>query len=480
MKSIALIYLPNKEKLDYGSGVVRARIPYPLIHLGSYLKNNGITVYLIDGQVCDAKEELEKIIDKLDIIGFSVMTMQVANSLELSEYIKEKYPNKKIIWGGIHPSLLPEQTVKDKSIDYVCQREGEGCLLDLCNDIPLKEIKNLVYKEKGKVIVNPIREFIDLNKEDKPIWDIMDLEPYIKLHKFGPKKGKRAFGISVGRGCVFNCSYCVNGVLGRRWRSLSAEEMVKRIKFLTKKYDIGHFTIVDDCFDIDMNRVKEFCNRIIKEKIKITWEVNVRAGKQWTNEVMKLIKQSGCILLCIGAESGSERVLKEVYHRTVTIEDIIYTAKQCKKYNILLATGWMGGVPNETEEDAKKTLDLIKKLVEISPNTIISGPAPFRPYPNSELYFEAVKQGYREPKSLKEWAENSNEGYLSEENLPWVKNPKRLKAIEFYCVNAYRYPINFAHKVLIALCKLRLKYNFYAIPWEIPVTRFYVTKIYED
>jgi radical SAM superfamily enzyme YgiQ (UPF0313 family) len=140
----------------------------------------------------------------------------------------------------------------------------------------------------------------------------------------------------------------------------------------------------------------------------------------------------------------------------------------------------MGGVPNETNEEVQQTLDLIKKVVEIYPDTIISGPAPFRPYPNSELYFEAVRQGYKEPKSLKEWAENSTEGYLSEENLPWVKNPKRLKAIEFYCVNAYRYPINFAHKVLIWLCRFRLKHNFYSFTCEIPVTRFYVTKIYED
>jgi radical SAM superfamily enzyme YgiQ (UPF0313 family) len=480
MKSIAILFLPNKEKLDYGSGVVRARMPYPLLHLGSYLKNKGIEVFLIDGQVCDAKKELEKIIHKVDIIGFSVMTMQISNSLELTEYIKKKYPDKKIIWGGIHPSLLPEQTIKDTSIDYVCQREGEGCLYDLCIEKPLNKIKNLVYKKDEKIIINPLREFIDLEKEDKPIWEIIDLEKYIKRHKFGPKKGKRSLGLSVGRGCIFNCTYCVNGVLGKKWRALSAKEMIRRIKFLKENYDIGHFMIVDDCFEVDMKRVKDFCKMIIKEKIDITWDINVRAGKKWNDEIMKLVAQAGCILLSVGGESGSERILKEIFHKGITTEDILFMAKQCNKYNIILGTTWMCGIPNETEEDVKKTINLIKKVVKICPNSTISGPAPFRPYPNNELYFEAVRQGYKEPQNLKEWSIKSNEGYLSEEVLPYVKNPKRLKSIEFYCVNAYRYPINIFHKILIQMCKFRLNHNLYFFPFEIFITRFYVQHIYED
>tara|TARA_Y100000034_G_C6855323_1_gene388621 strand:- start:9 stop:1451 length:1443 start_codon:yes stop_codon:yes gene_type:complete len=480
MKSIALVYLSNKEKLDYGSGIVRARMPYPLIHLGSYLKNKGIKVFLIDGQVCDAKKELEKIIDEVDIVGFSSMTMQISNSLQLSNYVKKKYPEKKIIWGGIHPSLLPEQTINNSSIDYVCQREGEGCLYDLCSGKPLNKIKNLLYKKNGKIIVNPMRDFIDLNKEDKPIWDIINLEPYIKRHKFGPKKNKRALGISVGRGCIFNCSYCVNNALGKKWRALSAKEIIKRIKFLQKNYDIQHFTIVDDCFDVDMKRVEEFCNTLLKEGIKITWEVNVRTGKKWTDERMELLVKSGCILLCVGAESGSDRVLKNIFHKGITTEDILYIAKQCRKHKMLVAMGWMSGIPNETEEDMNKTIDLIKKVVKICPNCIISGPAPFRPYPNCELYFEAVKQGYKQPQSLREWGIESNEGYLSEETLPWVKNPKKLKSLEFYCVNAYRYPINILHKILILMCKFRLDHNIYLFPFERPLTKYYVQNIYRD
>ena len=480
MKSIALLFLKNKESLDFGSGVIRARNPYPLIHLGSYLKNKGIKVFLIDGQVCNAKEELEKIIDKVDVIGFSVMTMQLSNSLKLSNYIKKKYPEKEIIWGGIHPSLLPEQTIKDKSIDYVCQREGEGCLYDLCNGKPLNKIKNLVYQKNGKIIINPIRDFIDLEKEDKPIWDMLNLENYIKKHKFGPKKGRRSLGISVGRGCIFNCTYCVNKVLGKKWRALSAEEMIKRIKFLKENYNIGHFMIVDDCFEVDMKRVKDFCDMLIKEKINITWDVNVRAGNKWTDEILEIISKAGCILLSIGAESGSEKVLKNIFHKGITTKDILYMAHKCNKHNIPLGTTWMCGIPNETEEDVNKTLKLLKKVVKICPDSVISGPQIFRPYPNSELYFDAVKLGYKQPQSLMEWGIESNEGFLSEEVLPYLKNPKRLKAIEFYCINAFRYSTNIFHKILIRMCKFRLEHNIYSIPFEIFMTRFYVKNIYVD
>ena len=133
------------------------------------------------------------------------------------------------------------------------------------------------------------------------------------------------------------------------------------------------------------------------------------------------------------------------------------------------------------EQVDQKTIGLlIKEIIKVNPTTMMSGPAPFRIYPNSELYYEAVKQGYKEPSSLQEWADRSSEGWLSEEVLPWVKNPKRLKAIEFFCVNAYRYPTNIFHKVLIWLCRVRLKFNFYALPWEIFVTRFYVEHMFKE
>lgn len=480
MKSLALIFLKNKDELFLGSGVARPRMPFPLIHLGSYLQHRGVKVYLIDGQVCDAKEELEKIIDKVDIIGLSVMTMQVANSLELTDYIKEKYPSKEIIWGGIHPSLLPEQTLKHKTIDYLCQREGEDCLYELCIGKPLNEIENLIYRDNGKIIINPIREFIDWDKVDKPIWKMLNLENYIKKHNFGPKEGKRSIDIAVGKGCIHNCTYCVNTALGRRWRPLSARNIVDRIKFLKRNYNVQHFTVEDDCFDVDLKRVEDFCNLLIEEKVNITWDTSIRAGKKWTDGRMELLSKSGCMAISIGGESGSNRILRDIYKKGITTDDIIHMAKQCNKYNIIFSASWMCGVPGETEEEVKETIKLIKKVVDICPATIISGPQPYRPYPNTELYYKVIELGYKEPKSLEEWAEKSNEGFLSEDVLPYVSNPKMLKNLEFYCINAFRYPINNLHKILIGLCKLRLKFNFYAFPFEIPITNFYVKKIYSD
>lgn len=478
--SIALVFLKSKDSLFLGSGLARPRVPFPLLHLGSYLKNKGLNVFLIDGQVCDAKKELLKIINQVDIIGFSVMTMQVQNALELSDYIKKEYPNKKIIWGGIHPSLLPEQTIKDRSIDYLCQREGEECLYELCTGVPLNQIKNLVYKESGKIIFNPIREFLDINKEDKPIWDMLNMENYIKEHKAGPKKGERSIDLAVARGCVFNCTFCVNKILGQRWRALSAKEIIKRIKFLKQKYNLQYFTIEDDCFDVDINRVKDFCNLLIDEKINIFWDTSVRAGKKWTDDLMELLYKSGCRGLSVGAESGSDRVLTSIFHKGITTQDILFMARQCDKHKIALGTTWICGVPDETREDLNKTLSLIKEVVKICPNSIISGPQIFRPYPNCELYFEAVKLGYKEPKSLREWATKSAEMFISEKELPWLKNHRTLKAIEFYFINAFRYPVNNLHKFLIFSSKLRIKHNLYFLPIEISLTKLYMKKFYKE
>lgn len=103
MKKIALIFTKSKDLFGQGAAIPLPMIPQPLICLGSYLHSKGIKVYLIDGQLKDAKKELEKVIEKVDFIGFSVMTIQIAPSLEISNYIKKKYPNKKIVWGGYTP-----------------------------------------------------------------------------------------------------------------------------------------------------------------------------------------------------------------------------------------------------------------------------------------------------------------------------------------------------------------------------------------
>ncbi len=191
---------------------------------------------------------------------------------------------------------------------------------------------------------------------------------------------------------------------------------------------------------------------------------------------MELLSKAGCIAVSIGAESGSDRILKKI-KKGVSTEDIIYMAKQCNKYNISLISSWMSGFPTETEEELKQTVNLLKKVTKICPSCSIHGPQPLKPYPGSELYFEAIKNGFKEPQSLREWAKKSSNGFISHEYLPWIKNPKKLTLIEFYCMNANRFPRNILHKFLIYSSRLRLKHNFYFFSFEVPLTKWYVTKI---
>lgn len=479
MKSIALIFTKSKDVSGQGGGIHRPMVPQPLIYLGSYLDAKGVKVYLIDGQLYDPREELEKIIDKVDIIGFSVMTIQIHNSLRLSRYIKKKYPEKKIIWGGIHPSLLPEQTIKESSIDFVCQREGEECLYELARGKPLSKIKNLLYKEGGKIIINPLRKFLDPNKLPSPNWDLLDAEKYVFEYHLGGIARKRALPLGVGRGCVFNCNFCVNTVLGRAWRSLNVKNMIKEVKNFAKRYNLTHIAICDDCFDVNLERVDDFCRALIKENLDLTWDVSARAGFHWTDERMDLMSKAGCIAMAIGAESGSPRILNEIIGKAATVEGILFTAKQCNKYGISLISSWMSGIPSETDEDLKKTIALLKRVTKICPSCSIHGPRPFDPYPNSKLYFEAVKLGFKEPRTLEEWAEKSSQGFLEEGHAPWIKNHKKLRKIEFYAMNAYRDPKNLLHKILIIMSRFRLDHGVYILPFEMPLVNFYLSKVYK-
>ncbi len=476
MKSIALIFTKSKEKTGQGSALQRPSLPIPIVCLATYLKNKKVPIYILDEQIENIKIKLDKIIDKIDIIGFSVMTMQVSRCLELSDYIKKHYPDKKIIWGGMHPSLLPEQTISDNSIDYVCQREGERCLYELAKGKDISKIKNLVYIKKRKIQKNEIDKFIEPDKYSPPAWEMFDMEKYIYEYQLGGISAGKSLPIITGRGCIFNCAFCVNTVLGHCHRPLSPKKILEEIKMLNKKYGIKHIYINDDCFDTNLKRFEEFCNLMIKENLKVTWDCTARAGFHWTDERMGLAKKAGCIAFACGTESGSSRILKMI-HKPITPESIIHTAKQCTKFGISLISSWISGLPSETDEELKQTVNLLKKVTKICPSCSIHGPQPFKPYPNTELYFEAVKQGFKEPKTLREWAEKSDRGYIQDATLPWIKKPKKLRAIEFYSMNAFKDPKNLLHKIFIKICRLRLKYNFYSLRLEIYLVRAYASKL---
>lgn len=334
---------------------------------------------------------------KPDLVGVTSLTGKgIIDGLEVSKIAQE---NKiKVVWGGTHASLFPQQTLQSSLIDLVVIGEGEITFRMLLNALeynrPLRGIAGLGYKLKGKIIINPEREFIDnLNNYPMPAWDLVDVERYI----FPFKQAKRKIEIVTSRGCPYRCAFCYNLKFNkRRWRGKSAKKIIEEISFLKKHYKIDSVRFADDLFTVDKKRVKEFCE-LNKNKTKITWDANCRVNDINKNFLGAVVK-GGCSRLTIGVESGSGRML-QFLKKDITVQQAIKAFDLLSKTKIMTSAAFMIGLPTETLKEAKKTIRLAKKIKASHVNLY-----PYVPYPGGELSEYCIKKGLiRYPETIVEW-----------------------------------------------------------------------------
>jgi radical SAM superfamily enzyme YgiQ (UPF0313 family) len=453
------------------------QLPMGPLYLATALDRSGYDVKVLDYSVDDVKASLEKHMGNADAVGFSVMTAQVKDALRLSDMIKARDPSLPVIWGGVHPTLFPVQTVSDGSVDYVISEEGEKSIVQLAGYIQGKggpgKIRGLVYKEGGKVRMNAVPPFIDLNEYSPPSWHLMKMERYIQHYVLGGDDFGRSLPVHSGRGCVYRCTFCIN--TGRRkWRPLSAENMMAEVRALTSKYDLDYIKFVDENFFIDRKRVADFSRLMAGKNLGVGWHAGGRANyfneEHINDELLDLMVKSGFRTFSMGVESGSQRIL-DMIKKEIKVEDVIRAVKKCEEKGIKTVCSFMIGLPGEGQDDMLRTLHLIKEIKRISPRASIIGPQVFRPYPGAELYAYTKKLGFKEPATLRGWCNVDLEGYTSARDLPWVKDPEFIDSISFYLSRSQFRPGGLARTMaerlfFKPLADFRIRYNIFGFPFE--------------
>lgn len=413
-------------------------LPASVLMVAAPLIKNGYKVKVIDQRIDRGwkKTLLNEIKKKPLIFGISALTgKQILNGLEVSKLVKENSETP-IVWGGVHSSLLPRQTLENKYIDFVVVGEGEETLLELVealkNKISADNIKGLGYKKGHKIYLNPQREFMDLDKSLEIPYDLIEIENYIEKKSFATGKLGRDIAFYTSRGCPHRCGFCYNKEFNkRRWRGKSAESVVEDMKKLIKDYRITAFNIEDDEFFVDTQRARRICELIIEEDLNIEIFTSCRANyivNNMDDKYLRLLYRAGFRILAFGVESGSERIL-DLIHKDITIDQVFETIKRLKKAGINSKYYFMAGFPTETVEDLYKTTDLIQKMKKIDSRIRIPAWRVFTPYPGTGLYELAIKHGWCPPKSLEEWADYD----FNTVQMPWVKGAKKriIKNVSF-------------------------------------------------
>jgi len=394
-KMKVIFFSTPSELSDYSIRDENRIYPLGLAYLGAVLEKKDIEVKVFDFFSLTWKDGKKKIFNIIssenpDVVGISSLTMNRTSATRVAKMIKRINPKIKVLMGGVHPSVMYEQILKNFPVDFIIFGEGEETIVDVMEEIKkrnkissFKKIKGIAFKnEDGIIIKTEQREYIkDLNKI-----------PYPKHEYFREQieNSKKAYMIT-SRGCPFGCLFCsTSNYWGRICRRRSVDNIIGEIKFLMQKFPmIEEILFIDDEFTLNETHTIELCKKIVEENINIKWDCSTRVSSI-SEELVSWMKKAGCIHVSLGVESGSKKLIKTI-HKKITHEQIINAFRLLHKYKIPSSMYLITGIPGEDNQSVKDTIKLLKKLANTRPE--FKKPALLQIYPNTELYELAKKQG---------------------------------------------------------------------------------------
>ena len=369
---------------------------------------------LLNNLVCNDKLVVEKVLRfKPDLIAFSAITNLYLPITRLAWKIK-KVLNIPIVIGGIHPTSIPEEVIKDECYDAVCIGEGEEPLAELLERIEQKrsftDVKNLWVRDKsGKIHKNPKRKIIksldDLPTADKSLFG-----------KYGALTTQ--LNIMTTRGCPYECTFCVNSFRNSLYtgevylRQRSAKNVIAGITELQKTHKFKSVRFHDDVFAFNVKWLREFKEEYVKHvNLPFHCYVTPSTAKE---EIIRLLAEAGCTKISIGVQSGCEAIRTKLLNRKHTDDDIVEAAHRIRRHGIKLSAEFIFGFPEETPEDMWKSLNLSDRLnANYSPSFV------FYPYPKTELAEYCLEKGYLNKKNY----ELVKKGYGSYHTTGWLDLP---------------------------------------------------------
>ncbi|MDY6864656.1 MAG: radical SAM protein [Halobacteriota archaeon] len=367
-------------------------------YLTSVLKDEGHDVRIFDQGIEKDDSKLFHLIDmfKPDVIGITAFSYCYKYVVALLEGIKEK-TSIPVIIGGPHVSAIKKRVLSDTIADFAMKGESEISFPEFLNELKkekpqFENVDGLIWRNKYKDIVeNKDQELIkDLNKLPFPDYEAFNLEKYNYFHK-------KTLPILTSRGCPYSCNYCsVRLSMGKAFRPRSPKNVVDELEFWYKK-GFDNFEFNDDCFSLKLDRAKEICKLIIERDLKIKWQLynGIRADRV-DEELLGIMKESGCIFISYGCESGDQDIINNI-GKKLPLDKVKSAVIKANKVGIKNSVNFIIGHPGETYEKAMETL----KFAECLPTTFLNV-YNLIPYPGTTLY---------------EWIENNGTWLYSEQEV---------------------------------------------------------------
>ena len=296
-----------------------------------------------------------------DIAGISCMSVEFLGGLETARLIRQLSPATHIIFGGQHPTIMPEQVMKIECIDSICLGEGEEIWADFLSRMSagkdLAGVEGLWLKRDGELVRNqPRNTFVDVDEVPTPAYHLLEIERYFDIDfvRF-PTVDRRAIQIFTSRGCPYRCIYC-HDLFGKKFRGRKPELVWEEIKFLHDQYGIREFMVEDDIFNMDLNRAKRICDLVIASGLSLGFQFgNGVRLERFDEELMRKMAEAGTHHMAIAIESANDRIQKLI-KKHLKLERLNEVLGWAHKYKIETLGFFMLGFPGETVEEINQTI----------------------------------------------------------------------------------------------------------------------------
>ena len=377
-----------------------------IFYPGEAAARKGFNVDYWDERI-DSWDDLKKKSQKAKIFGVSSLSgSMLGRAIKILKWLKENFPTKLTILGGVHATFLPENSLQEPFIDYVVLGEGEERLPALLTAIKtgkgFQEIDGVGYKKDGEIVVNPRTRLVDLKQNyTSPISE--------RTERYFIHAAKRNEVIlPVSRGCPWAtkrhaCTFCsVRDQYIGTYRYVPFEKWIADFERI---YTLQPFSLIEMEDENSAYFVKnpQFAEALVKRSVK--FHLHLRADQLQDEETVKQLALSGCSRIHIGVESGNDRVRNEIYNKGEEIEHFLRAASLMSKYGIEGVYTYVIGAPTETRQEMFQTLKLSDRLSKLHPK----GKCRATVYvlialPGTDIFDHAKKAGWWIPETMEEWS----------------------------------------------------------------------------
>ena len=380
----------NSQSSDTFESSIGLVPPLGLCCLAAEAEQAGFGVAIFDCEAHDNSDDhLERYLaeHQPDVVGISILTTNFRGALHTARIARRVLPRAKIVCGGTHMMIFPQETLSYPEFDFGFVGEAEKSLVQFLGSfqsegVDLSTIAGLVWRDGDAVVVNEPWGFNeDLDSLQPPAYHLLDLSKYQM-----PNTNGTLVSLFLSRGCPFKCGFCFRNPQLRKVRFKSVDKIIDEIELMVTKHNIRSINFVDETISLKKDYFLEFCDKLASKPWNIEWQAPTRAPSV-DEDVVRAAKKAGCHTFRMGIESGSDEILKKI-DKSITTEQSSRAVALCKKAKIKVVTYFIIGYLGESEATIKQTIAFAKKL-----NPDYAAFFPATPMPGTELCRQCEEMG---------------------------------------------------------------------------------------